>query len=217
MNSNSGIWATRGDYPIGGFRRRFGETIWERQPGDRRSNRWRNWNNVQFPGEWRFPTERNFYTSQARRSSGLHRLIMEGFLGRHHLRASTDARGQVRWFGFQPPNQQLRTHQSHGVWRRWTEMEKSLQQTLDSTHSFEVIIESKAFRFTIIDCNVVRISEMKHGITSAINLDIVRLTWLKNSILKIFSRITFGSKIEMNKSVPMLYDANFFWRLYPHY
>ncbi|CAH9109280.1 unnamed protein product [Cuscuta europaea] len=75
---------------------------------------------------------------------------------------------------------------------------------------FDIDIESKCFNFKVMDCTTVRISEMKNGLSSVVTLDIAGVNWLKDSILEVFSGNSLGTKLELNKSLIVLYDANLF-------
>ncbi|CAH9108679.1 unnamed protein product [Cuscuta epithymum] len=77
-------------------------------------------------------------------------------------------------------------------------------------NGFDIFIESKSFHFEIIDCNAVHVSKSKNGISSAINLDLARVKWLKDSIHKIFSGNRFCTRMELHKSLTIFYDANYF-------
>ncbi|CAH9075698.1 unnamed protein product [Cuscuta epithymum] len=74
---------------------------------------------------------------------------------------------------------------------------------------FDFYIKSKRFCFNIIDCNAIRISETKHGITSKIVLDLERMNWLNDSIPKLLSGIC-SKNLELKNSIYILYNANFF-------
>ncbi|CAH9086378.1 unnamed protein product [Cuscuta epithymum] len=72
---------------------------------------------------------------------------------------------------------------------------------------FETLIESKIFQFKITNRNAIHISEMKFVVLSTIDLDLKRVSWLKESITKLYSDTWSSPKLEL-KDLLLLYDSN---------
>ncbi|CAH9135080.1 unnamed protein product [Cuscuta epithymum] len=96
-----------------------------------------------------------------------------------------------------PPNV---THGSYKLnWHHRPRVNESASSNFQS-NGFSILIESKSFQFKIFGSNLC-ISEMKLGISSAIELDLEKVFWLKNSFPKLLSDNWSGSRIQLNNSL----------------
>ncbi|CAH9104683.1 unnamed protein product [Cuscuta europaea] len=84
---------------------------------------------------------------------------------------------------------------------------RQLGQVMAIPEGFETVIESKTFQFQITNWNAIRISEMKFGVLSTIDLELKRVSLLKESITKLYSDTWSSTKLEL-KDLILLYDSN---------
>ncbi|CAH9083814.1 unnamed protein product [Cuscuta europaea] len=84
----------------------------------------------------------------------------------------------------------------------------STSSFIPRSNGFEIAIERKSFAFNIINCNSIRIDEIKRRTLSAIDFDLERLSWLKEFIPKIWCNWSCP-RVELNDFL-ILYDANFY-------